>query len=151
MNRTVSPAAVSAPTTTSMISYFSSTLMPLVGSSSSTRRGLGGDRHGDVEQLAHALRQRARERVAIVRDPVALERSPRHPRAGGAVRSGRQSAPAPRRAIPSATAMLSSTVMVVNTCATWNERQTPSLVISRGVRSVMSWPSNRIRPELGFR
>ena len=88
--------------------------------------------------------------MAIVGDLVALEqRLGILEQAGGAQRP--PDAPAPRRAIPSAIAMLSSTVMVANTCATWNERQTPSRVTSRGVRSVMSLPSKRIRPELGFR
>ena len=56
-----------------MISYFSSTLMPLVGSSSSSDARVGGDRHGDVEQLAHALRQGARQGVAVTHDPEPLE------------------------------------------------------------------------------
>src|SRR5689334_1255867 len=47
--------------------------------------------------------------------------------------------------------ILSNTLSVGKICATWNERDIPSCVISREGLPVISLSSNRIVPLLGFR
>ena len=47
--------------------------------------------------------------------------------------------------------MFSTTVMVGNTCATWNEREMPSRVMARDGMPVMSLSSNWIEPFEGER
>ena len=114
--------------------------MPLVGSSSRSNARRADHRHGDVEQLAHALRQRRRQRVAIAGDLEQLD---------GRIGLGdgrgrfqrRQHAARTRRSIAAAAAaahMFSNTVSDGKICATWNEREMPSRVISREGRPVMS-------------
>ena len=119
--------------TTSIRSNFSSIEMPLVGSSSSSSARRAGDRHGDVEQLAHALRQRDRERVAVSADRGTGRATLRPPRRRRGERSGvqhvAQDMPFEHGAIAAATHMLSNTVSEGKICATWNEREMPSRVI----------------------
>ncbi len=67
----------------------------------------------------------------------------------GAVRP--PSGPPAPRAMAAAMHMFSNTLSEGKICATWKEREMPSLVISREGMPVMSRPSNEMVPLLGVR
>ena len=108
-------------------------------------------RHADIEQLAHALRQRIGRRVAIAADLEQFDCRLRFD--GGGTPNGLASKYCPARrpstgAIAAAMHMFSNTVSEGNICATWNEREMPSRVISRDGLPVISLPSNQMLPLL---
>ena len=93
----------------SIIGNFSSAETPLVGSSSSSSFGRAGQRHRDVEQLAHAAGQLGHAALAVLGQAEALQQRL------GALASRRRGAPAARSSGRAswqapATSMLSSTV-----------------------------------------
>ena len=112
---------------------------------------LAHQRHGDVEQLAHALGQKLRRLVAIFADAEALDQRVGFGQELSAGATAATAETAPPAAMPQAMRRLSKTVALANTCGTWNEREMPAAMMSRGGSAVMSRPSNAIVPLVGWR
>ena len=124
-------------------------LTPPAGSSSSTRRGPGHERHRDVEQLLLAV-ARARPPARRRDGRAGRSRSCGRPRRRARHRAGRTGATASCPCAPGpARIRFSRTVSCGKTCSSWKVRLTPSRLRSQGRMPVTARPSRRTSPALG--
>ena len=128
----------------------SSAPMPAIGSSSSSRRGIAGQRHGDLELALLAVAEGGGERVGAR----ARARPRRGPAAPAARRlSSRRASARKRKEWPAwawtASATLSRAVNSRSTEVIWKERASPSRTRACVGRRVTSRPAKWMVPAVG--